>query len=178
MTPEHRRVAAFLLRDEEVSPPAEEAGAPLPGAEAVPAQRAWQPVQGVWAWIRNRHNNRDFGAFAALLKLSLILLTLTAFAPELQKSGGNLRPAGAPAASVRGRAAPGVPVRAAKEPLSMQSVKRSVVSGCVALPLLFASGAMAQGAVEWKVSDGGNGHWFSSRTNRSLGGSLRDWVRN
>ena len=50
----------------------------------------------------------------------------------------------------------------------MQSVKRSVVSGCVALPLLFASGAMAQGAVEWKVSDGGNGHWYSVRSADSL----------
>lgn len=106
MTPEHRRVAAFLLRDEEVSPPAEEAGAPLPGAEAVPAQGAWQPVQGVWAWVRNRHNSRDFVAFAALVKLSLILLILTAFAPEFQKSGWNLRPAGAPAASLVGRAVP------------------------------------------------------------------------
>jgi hypothetical protein len=106
VTPEHRRVAAFLLRDEEVSPPAEEAGAPLPGAEAVPAQRAWQPAQGVWAWVHNRHNSRDFVAFAALVKLSLILLTLTAFAPEFQKSGWNLRPAGAPAASLVGRAVP------------------------------------------------------------------------
>jgi len=160
VTPEHRRVAAFLLRDEEVSPPAEEAGAPLPGAEAVPAQRAWQPAQGVWAWVHNRHNSREFVAFAALVKLSLILLTLTAFAPEFQKSGGNRRPVGGLAASVVSRAVPGVPVRAAEEPLSMQSVKRSVVSACVALPLLFASGAVAQAAVEWKQSAGGNGHWY------------------
>ncbi len=160
MTPEHRRVAAFLLRDEQASAAAGEARAPLPGAEAASTHGARKPRQKVWAWVRNRHNSRDFVAFAALLKLSLILLTLTAFAPEFHKSVGNRRPAGAPAASIVGRAAPGVPVRAAEEPLSMQSVKRSVVSGCVALPLLFASGAVAQGAVEWKVSDGGNGHWY------------------
>ena len=171
MTPEHRRVAAYLLRDEEVRPPAEEAGAPLPGAEAVPAQRAWQPAQGVWAWVHNRHNSRDFVAFAALLKLSLILLTLTAFAPEFQESGGNQRPVGGQAASVFGRAAPGVPVRAAEEFQAMNSVKRSTVIGASTLSLAFALNAEAQQAIQWKPGDGGNAHWY-----QRLERSQRSWT--
>lgn len=74
MTPEQRRLAAFLLHGEG-------------------ARHAWGKEFGrgraVLNWIRNRHKARDFVAFAAFLKFSLVLLTLAALAPEFLGNGGN-----------------------------------------------------------------------------------------
>jgi len=169
VTPEHRLVAAFLLRDEQASAAAGEAGAPLPGVEAVSMQGAWQPVQGVWAWVRNRHNNRDFVAFAALVKLSLILLTLTAFAPEFQKSGWNLRPAGAPAASLVGRAVParrlvpggdgaGLPAKGGDQAVKISKASAWVAASVVAMASQVASadGSMSNVALGKPVTASGS----------------------
>jgi hypothetical protein len=168
-------VAGFLLRQLEreanvdggLPGPKASAGsggptdAPLgQGADHGVGPRPDNAFQAALRWFRHVHQARDFLAFAALLKVSLVLLTLFISAPEFERIRRISSLGGASTASVWGRSVPGVPVRAAAEPKVMKPVKRLVLPGIFSLPLLFALGAQAQSAVEWKISEGGNGHWY------------------
>lgn len=166
MTPEHLRVAAFLLQAEDSSP-IDRGRSPEMGERgvALAARSDAGPVGGANPpATKAPSRGHGLAALAALIKLMIVLLALVMTAPEILKFRQKARPGVSSAASDLVRSAPGVPAGATKESKPMQFVKRSVVSGCAVLPLLFASSALAQGAVEWKASEGGNGHWY--RVNR------------
>ncbi len=168
MTPEHRRVAAFLLREEREEAQRQGirggAGSWAPGSGAVAGRADVQAGPGGWRiWQALRHHgSRDLVARGALVKLMILLMALIASALEFQETGRKASLGAATAVFERSCATPGVPECAAQESKPMKSFKRLVVSGCAAMPLILVTGAQAQQAVEWKVSDGGNGHWYAS----------------
>ena len=92
---------------------------------------------------------------------SAVFLTILLLTAHIASSGGSPSLAQAAAMSA---------ARASTQAGESPKMKRLMAIGAAAA-VSMTSGTMAQSAVEWRVADGGNGHWYAGVIVRSTGAS-------